>query len=278
MRIDSILYGANLTRAQMEAFMEKDISEQLFTQMHYHFDRWGPGGIAIEERAVLRGQDWKKITVGNFSAYLIYCGVKTASISVVTTDDDGVKVEIAKIISVEDKHKLIKDYQKLRKREIEQKKRNAGAAELDSEVDKHEYVGLSYEHMQTIVSVVCPNKDKCLAALVTSGEIHGRENFECIRELFAEMKKMLTATVLISPNSTYILKTHMDLIYNSDRCKSLIYNDKINHACTLIQHSPSKIWKHKSCMHSHPVYTVNKILGANILIDLYLYMMTSIDQ
>jgi len=125
-QIGSILYGANLTRAQMEAFMEKDISEQLFTQMHYHFDRWGPGGIAIEERAVLRGQDWKKITVGNVSAYLIHCGVKTASISVVTTDDDGEKVEIAKIISVEDKHKLIKDYQKLRKREIEQKKPTQG--------------------------------------------------------------------------------------------------------------------------------------------------------
>jgi hypothetical protein len=101
--------------------MEKYISEQLFTQMHYHFDRWGPGGT-VEERTVLRGQDWKKITVEKFSAYLIHYGVKTASISFVNTDDDGEKVENAKIISVEDKHKLIKDYQKLRKRDIEQKK------------------------------------------------------------------------------------------------------------------------------------------------------------
>ena len=117
--------------------MEKYISEQLFNQMHYHFDRWGPGGT-VEERTLLRGQDWKKITVEKFSAYLIHYGVKTASISFVNTDDDGEKVENAKIISVEDKHKLIKDYQKLRKRDIlvEQKKSTPLVAPIQNEKNK----------------------------------------------------------------------------------------------------------------------------------------------
>jgi len=228
--------------------MEKYISEQLFTQMHYHFDRWGPGGT-VEERTVLRGQDWKKITVEKFSAYH---GVKTASISFVNTDDDGEKVENAKIISVEDKHKLIKDYQKLRKRYVGQKKHATRYPNPKTRKTKIRDIQQGYK-------TLTQGRYDVFSAQPACNCLHAYSNIDLISFMHAIADRSINSTYLnaASLSSTFniittchILKTHMDLIYNSDRCKSLIYNEKINHACILIQHNLSKIWNHKSCMHS----------------------------
>lgn len=179
----SISYDAKLKKNDMERLFDIIISWRTFKTVHWHTVMHGVGAIVPEDIINVRNVTRRKDVVIEFVKFLVNAGFKTAE-AVDRKLSSGALVVVAKIYRKETVHCLIEDFKRHRIELLQLGPRglNKGRKGI------REYVALSNQSMIEIVKVVCPYFLRCLGALDTTSEVHGRQNYLIIRKTLEEIK------------------------------------------------------------------------------------------
>jgi hypothetical protein len=142
-------------------------------------------------KSMPRRLQYTSVVVDQFVKYLIESGYKTAQARTVKKTGSNEALAVAVVYRKYNIDRLIKEFRELRRNLPENLPIHGCTQSLSKRRRAQRPVGLKYNTMVRIIGIVCPQVLKVLAALDGTSEVHGRENFNNLRNLVRHDEALL---------------------------------------------------------------------------------------